>query len=364
MVDNTDPDDNGSIFQDEGKSPNPEDPLLVEEPQTATASQQKNDNMTDTGMMDRLLPNFVSKLMVAAAALIVTAVIVEGAVCGTGHCSANDPSSTESTFVPSLTTTSTSAPTTLAPTLLEETPFGNENITGNNIFNHTIDSPTTVLYPGNEPNTTDDDIMVLLDVVDTDSSILTNASRPTNNNASSLVEAFGLPWDQWTTTKIDLHSSGLSGTLPTELGLLRQLRDIWLWNNTLSGTIPTELGLLTQLTNIHFATNRLYGSIPSELGLTKLTALSLRDNVLDGRIASELGLLTRLTYLALYINRLTGPFGDWIVDTIDVSLCSYQSTGRKPPIRAGIVDTEFGGSPCGSQPNYAHDSLGIWIHDS
>jgi hypothetical protein len=47
-----------------------------------------------------------------------------------------------------------------------------------------------------------------------------------------------------------MGSSGLTGTLPSELGLLTALTKLYLFDNALSGALPTELGLLTALVEL------------------------------------------------------------------------------------------------------------------
>ncbi|KAI8822813.1 hypothetical protein BJ741DRAFT_86809 [Chytriomyces cf. hyalinus JEL632] len=80
-----------------------------------------------------------------------------------------------------------------------------------------------------------------------------------------------------------------------------------LFNNQLTGTIPTELGQLTSLTQLYLSSNQLTGSIPTELGrLTSLNTLSLSSNQLTGSIPTELGRLTSLKTLRLASNRLSG----------------------------------------------------------
>ena len=62
------------------------------------------------------------------------------------------------------------------------------------------------------------------------------------------------------------------------------LQELDLSNARLSGTIPTEFGMLTALTNeLNLNGNRISGYLPTELGdLTKLAALSLHDNLISG----------------------------------------------------------------------------------
>ena len=80
-------------------------------------------------------------------------------------------------------------------------------------------------------------------------------------------------------------------SIPSELGLLHaSLANLYLFNNLLTGTIPTELGLLTFVNDLELFNNSLTGSIPSELGrLSILNFLFLSNNRLSGTLPSELG---------------------------------------------------------------------------
>ena len=108
-------------------------------------------------------------------------------------------------------------------------------------------------------------------------------------------------------TSLDLSSNQLSGSIPSELGMLIQLTRLFLFDNQLSGSIPSELSMLTELRDLYLSINQLSGSIPSELGnLIQLTRLSLAGNQLSGSIPSELGNLIQLTDLILFYNHLSG----------------------------------------------------------
>ena len=48
-------------------------------------------------------------------------------------------------------------------------------------------------------------------------------------------------------TVIDLSSNQLNGSIPSELGDLSNLEELWLYSNELSGPIPGELGDLSNL---------------------------------------------------------------------------------------------------------------------
>ena len=75
---------------------------------------------------------------------------------------------------------------------------------------------------------------------------------------------------------LDISSEGLTGTIPSELGSLANLRRLFLYNNQLAGEIPTELGSLSNLQQLLLWGNQLTGAIPSELGsLSNLQSLSI-----------------------------------------------------------------------------------------
>ena len=106
---------------------------------------------------------------------------------------------------------------------------------------------------------------------------------------------------------LDLYDNQLTGSIPSELELLNQLNDLDLRFNHLTGSLSSRLSILTQLNSLLLANNKLTGSIPSEVGLlTQLTCLDLASNQLTGSIPSEVGLLTQITLLDLATNGLTG----------------------------------------------------------
>jgi len=85
------------------------------------------------------------------------------------------------------------------------------------------------------------------------------------------------------------------------------VQDLSLWNN-LRGTIPTELGLLSELRTLYLSRNELVGTIPTELGkLTRLEYLGLQHNKLTGTVpAFEFANLKRLKSFYMEKNDLTG----------------------------------------------------------
>ncbi|XP_051150651.1 receptor protein-tyrosine kinase CEPR1-like [Andrographis paniculata] len=112
------------------------------------------------------------------------------------------------------------------------------------------------------------------------------------------------------TSLIDLELAGnfLSGRLPPELGLLRNLETLELYYNMeLAGEIPGEIGNLTGLKNLDMSVNRFSGRLPESIcRLPRLQVLQLYNNSLVGEIPEVLANSTTLANLSLYDNFLTG----------------------------------------------------------
>ncbi|MFX0556951.1 hypothetical protein ACOCEA_09135 [Maribacter sp. CXY002] len=91
--------------------------------------------------------------------------------------------------------------------------------------------------------------------------------------------------------------------LPEEIGKLSNLQNLEVDGNQLTA-IPASIGQLLNLDNIYLQGNKLI-SLPSEIGnLTKLTTIYLSENELTS-LPEEIGGLTSLTGLDLKNNKLT-----------------------------------------------------------
>ena len=109
-------------------------------------------------------------------------------------------------------------------------------------------------------------------------------------------------------TYLVFQGNWLSGNIPVELGNLYRLRILELNDNYLSGPIPPQLGELSDLVALNLHNNQLSGSIPEALGnLTSLRDLYLHENELVGKIPEELGKLHDLREMFLRHNQLNGP---------------------------------------------------------
>ena len=171
---------------------------------------------------------------------------------------------------------------------------------------------------------------------------------------------------------LQLHNNALTGTIPTELGDLTNLNDsLDLYGNELTGTIPTELGSLESLTELYLSFNQLAGALPTQLGtLAALTYLWISDTGdagIAGTIPTEFGDLSNLESLQLQNNALTGtiPGALAALDIVDFDVCGNQldsypeecpssSPSSMPP-----VDTDNDGVPdyldqCPDEGGYIH----------
>ena len=110
-------------------------------------------------------------------------------------------------------------------------------------------------------------------------------------------------------TSIDLGGNRVAGVLPPELASLTKLRVLNIDESHLSGTLPTQLGLLLDLETILLATNpSLSGTLPHSLAkLTKLRTLDVSGSALSGSISgSALRSCGWLQRLQLDHTRLSG----------------------------------------------------------
>ena len=104
--------------------------------------------------------------------------------------------------------------------------------------------------------------------------------------------------------------ASIRGTLPTQIGLLTELKTLrlsseasWPSETALSGTLPTELALLTKLTTLKIVATRLSGTLPNDIGNTappffghpypRNGGIMLAHNRLSGTIPSSLTKMER-----------------------------------------------------------------------
>ncbi|MFS7933984.1 putative non-specific serine/threonine protein kinase [Helianthus anomalus] len=90
---------------------------------------------------------------------------------------------------------------------------------------------------------------------------------------------------------LPIYDTEISGSIPAELGLCTELRDLYLHMNRLTGPILNELGRLLKLTSLFLWGNSLTGSISGDLSnCSSLIVLDVSTNELSGENPKELGL--------------------------------------------------------------------------
>ena len=96
---------------------------------------------------------------------------------------------------------------------------------------------------------------------------------------------------------------GLTGSIPSELGSLANLEDLYLPRNELTGPIPAELADLANLETLSLWNNELTGPIPPVLGnLANLERLDLGGNELTGPIPHSFLQLNQLRWFRIAEN--------------------------------------------------------------
>jgi Leucine-rich repeat (LRR) protein len=97
--------------------------------------------------------------------------------------------------------------------------------------------------------------------------------------------------------------------VPAEIGSLKQLASLWLFENHFTGPLPECFDGLHKLADVRVNSNRLSGPVPLSLGgCSSLSVLNLQKNSLTGPVPEEvLTKCIKLKDLRLWANRLTGP---------------------------------------------------------
>lgn len=137
---------------------------------------------------------------------------------------------------------------------------------------------------------------------------------------------------------LDLSGNYFSGNLPSQLWSLKNLKFLDLGHNQLTGPILTFFGSkldLTRLVHLNFSGNNFSGTLPSQLGsLKNLEFLDLSRNRLTSPIPPSFGFMINLKLLDLSTNQLRGPIPQELcnlqkLETLNLSMNSI--TGSIPP---------------------------------
>ncbi|CAB9505996.1 leucine Rich Repeat [Seminavis robusta] len=139
---------------------------------------------------------------------------------------------------------------------------------------------------------------------------------------------------------LDLSFADTTGTMPSELFRLTELGEILFWrNNHMTGTLPTELGLLSKLKFFSVRDTLMEGTLPTEIGLvTELRELDVSGALFTGSLPMEIYTsLERLWALVFFTNELSGTISSYIGD---MPMLAYLFGQRNS--LSGTLPTEMG----------------------
>ncbi|XP_047941660.1 probable LRR receptor-like serine/threonine-protein kinase At2g16250 [Salvia hispanica] len=133
---------------------------------------------------------------------------------------------------------------------------------------------------------------------------------------------------------LDLRSCFINGSIPSTLGNLSSLAELYLSTNDLTGALPSSLGQLDGLSVLDLSRNALTGLIPVPLvDLRNLTVLDMSLNRLSGEIPPGIGRFSRMRYLNLSGNILSSSIPPQLGDLsslVDLDLGSNSLSGSLP----------------------------------
>ncbi|MEM7537502.1 MAG: hypothetical protein AAF639_35355 [Chloroflexota bacterium] len=134
-------------------------------------------------------------------------------------------------------------------------------------------------------------------------------------------------------TRINLSANQLTGTIPTELINLTQLRQLDLSGNQLTDEIPLKLGSFDYLETLLLHDNQLTGPLPFEFGdMLSLRTLDVSQNQLTGGLPSGFAQLTNLHILKLHNNNLSGVIPLSLTEISTMTTLTFAQTDLCVPI--------------------------------
>ncbi len=132
-----------------------------------------------------------------------------------------------------------------------------------------------------------------------------------------------------------ISQNGFTGSIPIEIGSATNLEVIEMaWMPNITGTLPSQIQNLVNLRELFIAGTNLTGTLPTWIdSLTQLTDLYLMESGLSGSMPTELGNLSNLRVLKVYGNDITG--------SVPASLSNLASTLIALDIGGTNMDASF-----------------------
>lgn len=120
------------------------------------------------------------------------------------------------------------------------------------------------------------------------------------------LEEFPTLVNQHNLNLLDLRGNYFGGSIPSSIGLLANLKVLRLAFNGLSGTIPDSLGLLKKLEILNLNGNNISGSLDVLTNLSCIQILSVYDNDFHGSLPVTINNLRHLRAMNLRQNHIEG----------------------------------------------------------
>lgn len=153
---------------------------------------------------------------------------------------------------------------------------------------------------------------------------------------------FGVSISGCDVTGLSLPNNNLTGSLPTEIGVLTQLTSLNIFNNNISGTLPTTISNLTNAITLELGSNQLTGFIPPLIAnLSSLERLDMSYNQFTGSIPTGIGTMTSLKQLFFHVNQLSGVLPASIGNLVNLtsfSVFNNQLSGTVPGSLANLIN--------------------------
>ncbi|XP_060187153.1 receptor-like protein kinase BRI1-like 3 [Lycium barbarum] len=165
--------------------------------------------------------------------------------------------------------------------------------------------------------------------------VLDLSSNAFNGNVPSefCLAASGFPLETML-----LASNYLTGSVPKQLGLCRNLRKIDLSFNNLTDSIPLEIWTLPNISELVMWANNLTGEIPDGICINggNLQTLILNNNFLTGPLPQSIANCTNLVWVSLSSNRLSGEIPQGIGNLVNLAILQLGNNSLNGPIPRGL----------------------------
>ncbi|KAF9662126.1 hypothetical protein SADUNF_Sadunf18G0020800 [Salix dunnii] len=134
-------------------------------------------------------------------------------------------------------------------------------------------------------------------------------------------------------THLKIYALDISGEIPSELFVLKELVNLDFGRNILNGTIPAEIERLSNMQNLRLGSNNFVGPLPPSLGkLTSLRELHVDSSGVSGPIPREFANLKSLQTFWASDNLFTGKLPDFFGALTELRNLRLQGTLLEGPI--------------------------------